>query len=62
METLKDEVESVQNLFDWEKQTLKEANPNWKDADEYELPEPEVKQDKKAEQSSKTIKKSGKKI
>ena len=62
METLKDEVESVQNLFDWEKQTLKEANPNWKDPDEYELPEPEVKQDKKAEQSSKTIKKSGKKI
>jgi len=52
-----DEVKCVQELFDWEKQTLKEANPKWRDPDEVNLDDLPKAEDK----HSKDIKKTGKK-
>jgi len=37
IEQLTDEMKCVKELFDWEKQTLKEANPKWRDPDEINL-------------------------
>lgn len=40
-----DEVKAVLDLGDWEKTTLKEANPKWRDPDDFELdpqPKPDV--------------------
>jgi len=48
----KDEEEAaVKSLFDWEKTTLKEANPKWRDPDEVELEAPKVPE-KKIEQKN----------
>jgi len=48
----KDEEEkAVLSLFEWEKTTLKEANPKWRDPDEVELEAPK-KQDVKIDQKN----------
>jgi hypothetical protein len=47
-----DELKAVKELFEWEKHTLKEANPKWRDPDDFDIDIPQKVEDPKNNKKS----------